>query len=193
MSLDPRLSGMLVAALINGLPSSPTTAAEWRVIDEDSHLAFHGSMLGVPVTGFFTRFESRISFDPHDLDNAHISVMIDMTSIDSAHEERDFALKLPEWFATQAFPEARFETTGIRHTGEATYEALASLTIKGIRKDITLPFSLAIDGDTAVVSGALDLARNDFNIGEGEWASNKLVAFEVQVEFRIVAQTLATP
>ena len=192
----PRLTRTLVAALISGALVHPLAAAEWDVVEADSHLAFHGSMLGVPAVGYFRRFESRITFDPDDLENARVTIEIDMASVDSAHDERDTALKLPEWFAAGAFPKAFFEAAEFRNTGGAgqdngaNYEMLGSLTIKGISKDIAVPFTLAIADGTATVSGQLDLNRSDFNIGTGEWATDRLVAFDVQVEFRIVARRL---
>ena len=192
-----RLPRTLVAALISGALVHPLAAAEWDVIEADSHLAFHGSMLGVPAVGYFRQFESRITFDPDDLENAHVTIEIDMASVDSAHDERDTALKLPEWFAAGAFPKARFEAAEFRNTGDAgknsgaAYEMLGSLAIKGITKDIAVPVTLAIDDGSATVSGQLDLSRSDFNIGTGEWATDRLVAFDVQVEFRLVARVLA--
>ena len=169
------------------LLSQPAAASDWRVANADSHIAFHGSMLGVPVAGYFTRFESQITFDPDDLESAHLSILIDMTAVDTAHEERDTALKLPEWFAVQSYAQAEFAATGFRRTGDGAFEAIGTLTLKGIKRDITLPFSLAMDGGTAVVSGSIDLNRRDFNIGDGDWANDRLVAFDVQVEFEIVA------
>lgn len=181
----------IIAALICGLLSGPAAATDWRVVDADSHIAFHGSMLGVPVTGYFRRFESRITFHPDDLESAHLSILVDMTSVDSDHDERDTALRLPEWFAVQSYATAEFVADEFRHTGGDAYEARGSLTVKGIGKDIVLPFSLVIDGDAALVSGAVDLNRRDFNIGDGEWANDKLVAFDVRVEFEIAARRIS--
>lgn len=182
---------IFIAALFYALLSQSAAASDWHVADADSHIAFHGSMLGVPVTGYFTRFESRITFDPDDLESAHLSILIDMTAVNTAHEERDTALKLPEWFAVQSYARAEFAATRFRRTGDGAYEAIGSLTVKGIARDITLPFALTIDGDRAVVSGLIDLNRRDFNIGEGDWANDRLVAFDVQVEFEIVATRIS--
>lgn len=186
-----KLNRIAFVILIFALCSSPAAATEWRVVKEESHIAFHGSMLGVAVTGYFTRFESLITFDPDNLQGAYLSIIIDMTAVDTAHDERDTALKLPEWFAVQSHAVATFTARKFRRTGSGTYEAAGSLTVKGISKRITLPFSLAIDGNTALVSGAVDLNRRDFNIGEGEWASDKLVAFDVRVDFEIAARRTA--
>lgn len=199
-----KLLKLFISALVYGLLCGPAAASEWRVIDSDSHIAFHGSMLGVPVIGYFRHFESRITFDPDDLENAHLSIMIDMTSVDSAHAERDTALKLPEWFAVQSYATAEFAAKAFRRTGNGngtgtgdgngngngTYEATGTLTIKRMKKEITLPFSLVIDGDGAIVLGEIDLNRRDFDIGAGDWANERLVAFAVRVEFRIVAERL---
>lgn len=168
-------------------------AAEWVVIPEESHIAFHGSMLGVPAVGYFRQFLGNITFDPDDLENAHVMIDVDMASVDSAHDERDTALRLPEWFSAGVFPRARFEAGEFRRTGEATFEALGTLTIKGITREITLPFALTIDDGTASVSGQLNLSRQDFNIGTGEWENDQLVAFDVLVEYSIVARPAPSP
>lgn len=150
-------------------------------------------MMSVPAVGYFKQFESRITFDPDNLENAHVVIDIDMASVDSSHEERDTALRLPEWFAAGVFPQARFEASEFHRTGDETYEALGTLTIKGISRDIALPFTLAIGDGEAVVSGRLDLSRSDFNIGTGEWATDRLVAYEVMVEFTLVARPAPSP
>ncbi len=191
----PRL---FIAALICALLSAPAAATaqpaaatKWRIVGADSHIAFHGSMLGVAVTGYFRDFAGEITFDPDDLENAHLSILIDMASVDTAHDERDTALGLPEWFAARSHASAEFTAGEFRRTGDGAFEAIGTLTIKGVSKEITLPFSLETDGSAAVVSGQVMLNRRDFNIGSGDWTDDRLVAFDVRVEFHIVARALA--
>lgn len=188
-----RIFRICPAALAGCLLSFPLAAAEWEVDKEESHLAFHGSMLGVSAVGFFRHFESEIAFGPDDVENAHVVIDVDMASVDSAHDERDTALKLPEWFAAGAFPRAHFEARNFQQLDDTSFEAQGSLTIKGITQEITLPFTLSIDGGNAFATGSLDLNRSDFEIGTGEWATNRLVAFDVHVEFHIVARAPTAP
>lgn len=172
------------------LLSAPAEALEWDFLADQSKVSFHGTMLGVPVIGVFEQVQADIRFDPENLAEARIAVTIDMTSINTRHDERDTALRRPEWFNAGAFSEARFVAEDLRQIDESNYEARGELTIKGIRHPVTLPFSLAINGDIATATGVVDLSRLEFAIGTGEWADEKRVAFEVRIQVRITAKII---
>jgi polyisoprenoid-binding protein YceI len=61
------------------------------------------------------------------------------------------------------------------------------LTLRGVAKPVTLPFTLAIAGTTAHAKGHLNLARTLFGIGQGTWSSGQWVALDVGVDVDIVA------
>lgn len=170
--------------------SPPAEALEWEFLADQSELSFHGAMLGVPVIGIFERVQADIRFDPEHLADARIVVRIDMASINTRHDERDTALRRPEWFNAGAFSEARFVADDLRQIDPSNYEARGELTIKGISHPVTLPFSLVISGDIATATGFVDLSRLEFAIGTGEWADEKRVAFKVRIEVRITAKVI---
>ncbi len=172
------------------LLSAPAEALEWELLAHESELSFHGTMLGVPVIGVFEQVQAEIRFDPENLSDSRIAVRIDMASINTRHDERDTALRRPEWFNAGAFSEARFVAEDLRQIDESNYEARGELTIKGIHHPVTLPFSLAINGDIATVTGFVDLSRLEFAIGTGEWADDRRVAFEVRIQVRITAKVI---
>jgi polyisoprenoid-binding protein YceI len=172
------------------LLGAPAAALEWDLLAHESELSFHGTMLGVPVIGVFEQVQADIRFDPENLADARIAVRIDMTSINTRHDERDTALRRPEWFNAGAFSQARFVAEDLRQIDELNYEARGELTIKGISQPVTLPFSLAINGDIATVTGIVDLSRREFAIGTGEWADDKRVAFDVRIHVRITAKVI---
>ncbi len=62
------------------------------------------------------------------------------------------------------------------------------LTIKGHTRDIVANFSLKQDGATARIEGTFPFRRSEFGIGEGAWADPSVVADEVQVRFRLIAE-----
>lgn len=172
------------------LLSAPAEALEWDLLADQSELSFHGMMLGVPVIGVFERVQAEIRFDPENLAGSRIIVRIDMASINTRHDERDTALRRPEWFNAGAFSEAVFVAEDLRQIDESNYEARGELTIKGIRHPVTLPFSLTINGDIATAMGFVDLSRIEFAIGTGEWADEKRVAFDVRIQMRITAKVI---
>ena len=55
-------------------------------------------------------------------------------------------------------------------------------------KPIVLPFTLAIAGDTAKVTGQVVLNRSQFGVGQGQFSSADSVPFEVAVPITVVAQ-----
>ncbi len=55
--------------------------------------------------------------------------------------------------------------------GGDAYDAVGTLTIRGVTRDVTLPFRLSTTGDEARATGHLDLVRNDFGVGQAPWTS----------------------
>ena len=91
-----------------------------------------------------------------------------------------------EWLNFKAFPEATFQSKEITHLDGDKYEAKGTLTIKNISTDVTLPFTLKIDGETATMTGTLVVDRLAYDIGKaadpkGDWVS-KDIAVAVSVK-----------
>ncbi|WP_264785676.1 YceI family protein, partial [Gluconobacter cerinus] len=103
-------------------------------------------------------------------------------------QQRDGALPGKDWFNVAGFPSAVFDAQSFRAMGGNSYEAVGTLTIRGISKPVTLPFTLDINGTTAHAKGHLDLVRSDFGVGQGPWASGQWVSLNVGVDMDITAQ-----
>jgi polyisoprenoid-binding protein YceI len=76
-----------------------------------------------------------------------------------------------------------------RLSGANDYEAVGTLTLRGVAAPLTLPFTLQIDGTFAHAKGHAELSRRIFGIGQGPWATDQWVAFEVGVDIDVVATT----
>jgi polyisoprenoid-binding protein YceI len=128
-----------------------------------------------------------VSLDPDRLDDAKIVVTVDIASAATGDRQRDAAMPAKEWFDVAGFPQARFESREVRKTAGG-YEAVGDLTLRGVTKQIALPFTLAIDGRTAHAKGHLGLRRDLFGVGQGEWASGDWVGLDVGVDFDLKAE-----
>ena len=177
-------SATIIAAL---LLASGVHAATWTVDQAQSQLGFTGSQTGTPFNGQFKHFDAQIDFNPDNLPNAHVVVNIDVASAITGDKQRDEAIPHAEWFDAAKFPQARFEASSFRSLGADRYEAAGTLAIRGIKKDVTLPFTLNIDGDTATMDGKLSLMRTDFGVGQGAWSSGQWVGLNVDVTVHLVA------
>lgn len=178
----------LFTALATALLASSAMAKPWAVDAAHSTLTFTGAQAGTPFTGTFGQFTPTIDFDPAAPEKGHIAVTIDMASATIAddHEQND-ALPTEDWFFTKQFAQAQFESTAIRAAGPNRYEATGTLTLRGVSKPVTLPFTLTPEGTASRAEGELVLDRRDFALGGKEWADDQWIAYPVTVRYRLLA------
>lgn len=178
---------LLLGAALASLMLSPAAATSWNVDHARSHLGFTVQWSGEPFVASFKTWTANIDFDPDDLTHSKASVAIDLNSETSAFPDNDDGLKGPEGFSTTQFPTARFETTSFTAKGRTSYTANGRLIIHGVERQITLPFTLNITGDTAHMTGRAIVMRTDFGLGHGEWASPATIAHNVAISVDLIA------
>jgi polyisoprenoid-binding protein YceI len=178
-------AGLLGSALLFVSPAAH--AAAWLVDTAKSSLGFVGSQTGTSFTGQFHRWQAQIDFDPANPAAGHAVVTIDMASAATGDGTKDESLPQSDWFDVKSFPQAKFEATGFRAKGGANYEALGTLTIRGVKKDVVLPFSFEAEGDKAHAKGKLDIIRTDFGVGQGAWSGGETVGLNVTITLDLQA------
>jgi polyisoprenoid-binding protein YceI len=168
--------------------ASSARAAEWVVDPAKSWLGFTGTMASAPFDGRFQRWHATINFDPAHPEQGTARVTVDMGSAVTGDKQKDSALPQSEWFDVKAFPEAVFEVQSFRPNGSpSTYDAIATLTVRGVKKDLPTPLSIEVNGDTLRAKGRVNLLRSDFGVGQGQWTSAQWVAMEVATAFEVTA------
>jgi polyisoprenoid-binding protein YceI len=159
----------------------------WTVDKAASTLGFAGTVTGQGFTGVFHRWDAVIHFDPKDLARSDVAATIDMTSAATGDRDRDALWPDEDWLWTSHFPHASFVAHSFRETGPGRYEAAGVLTLRGVAKPLTLPFTLAITGSSAKMSARVPLNRLAFGVGQGEWKATDTVAAEVTVMVDLTA------
>nr|WP_295107742.1 YceI family protein [uncultured Caulobacter sp.] len=167
--------------------SSLKDPVAWAV-QKSSTLTFTASWSGSGVEGRFRTWSADILFSPEALDRSKVSVSIDMASAATGDDQRDQSLPSGDFFAAAEHPKAAFTATKFRKTGEGKFVADGTLDLRGVKKPLSLPFTLKIDGDTATARGVTTLDRTTFGVGQGEWASTDEIAAKVKVAFSITAK-----
>jgi len=163
--------------------------ARWNVDLAKSSLTYTVVVNGQTVTGTFKAFGAIIAFDPADLAHSSAKITIDMTGSKTGDRTRDAMLLKPDWFNVLDFPQAIYQTTSFVSKGGDAYEAQGQLKLKGVTKDVALPFTLAINGDTAVAKGETTLTRRAFNVGAGkDFEGAAPVALQVKVMVNVMAK-----
>lgn len=183
----------LAAAFATGLWLAGAAAAQeaprWAVEKESSRLAFLFTQSGSQYEGRFSEWSADIAFDPDDLEGSAVEVTVDMASAETGSADRDQLLRSAPLFAVADHPQGRFVSQEIVAT-DSGYEARGTLTLRGVTRDVVLPFTLAIEDGRAEAEGRLEIARLDYGIGQGQWQETSMVADAVAVVFEIRAERI---
>jgi polyisoprenoid-binding protein YceI len=181
---------ILVSAVLLAFASTPAFAAHWNVDYAKSKLGFGVQWSGQPFGATFKSWKADIDFDPADLAHAHVTANIDLASEASDSPDNDDGVQGAQGFQVSQFPTAKFEAASFTHGSGNQYAAKGTLTIKGVKKPVTLNFTLQITGDKAHMSGTADAMRLDWGIGTGpEWSADKPVSHKVGIFVDLLATT----
>ena len=190
---DPVLEGREVTVVeVEGGPEGLLADLEgpdaWRIDPGASSVMFTGRQGEDEFTGRFGTFDAQIRLDPDDPTGAMIVAAVDLGSVDAGSDDRNQSLPEAGWFDIARFPQATFRSSVVREVADGAYEADGALTIKGVSRDATMPFTLDIAGDgRAVADGQITLDRSDFGIGQGDFAGPEWVDTEVTVSVHVEA------
>ena len=147
------------------------------------------------VRGSFNEFEGTAAFDGANPANSHAEVTIKAASIDTRNAQRDEHLRSNDFLAMQEHPEITFTSTGARQVDDTTFELTGDLTIRGVTKSVTIPFTFegaATDpfGNLrAGFEGSVAINRKDWGVN---WTAaleggGVLVSDKVTLEFEVSA------
>ena len=160
-------------------------AAEWRMEPAASRLEFTATYQGEPAPGQFKQFDTKLRLDPARPDKSELVVTVTLTSFDMGSAELNDAVRGPEWFDLAKFVRAEFRSTDIEAAGTGRYVARGTLSLKGTKRPIDVPFQWRADGKDATMTGEIMLDRTAFGIGTGEWATGDPIAVSVRVNFNV--------
>lgn len=177
-----------VAALVIAAPAYAAPAPAWTVDKAASRIGFSSSMSGDAFSGSFKTWDSAIRFDPKNLAGSSVTTTIDMTSAATGDEDRDESLPTAQWFAASTYAKATFAATKFKALGGNRYQADGTLTLRGVSKPVSLPFTLTITGDVAKMTSSINLNRLAFGVGTGEWAGTTVVPANVRVDISLTAR-----
>ena len=147
------------------------------------------------VRGSFNEFEGTAVLDGANPANSHAEVTIKAASIDTRNAQRDEHLRSNDFLAMQEYPEITFTSTGARQVDDTTFELTGDLTIRGVTKSVTIPFSFEgaakdpFGNLRAGFEGSVAINRKDWGVAwnaalEG---GGVLVSDRVTLEFEISA------
>jgi len=147
------------------------------------------------VRGAFNEFTGTAHIDGDNPEKSQATVTIKAASIDTRNADRDGHLRSNDFLAMDEYPEITFKSTEIKQTGENEFDVTGDLTIRGVTKPVTVPFTYegtAQDpfGNTRIgFEGSVVINRKDFGV---TWnaaleTGGVLVSEKVTLEFEVSA------
>ncbi|HEX4887876.1 MAG TPA: sodium-translocating pyrophosphatase [Luteibaculaceae bacterium] len=136
--------------------------------------------------GKFDRVNGSLTIPETGYANAALNITIDVSSVNTGNEDRDTHLMNPDFFDVGRFPTMTYSANRIEKTEEGLV-AKGQLTIKGITKNVDLPFTYLGEGQTpfgtdfAAFEGKLTIKKSDFGITYGAG----ILGEDVNIEFSI--------
>lgn len=194
MTLTQRMTKTTLAgALLAGstLLGANALAADYVIDSKGAHASINFKIqhLGYSwLTGRFNDFSGSFSYDPDNVADSEITVMIDPASVDSNHAERDKHLRSDEFLAVDKYPEAKFVSTKITNVDGDEFDVVGDLTLHGVTKQVTIEAEKVGEGKDpwggyrAGFEGETEIRLKDFGIDYDLGPASRTVELELHVE-----------
>lgn len=194
LALTLTACGSLLPANNQTTDAAELEAGAYKLDPEHSTILFKVSHLGFSTyVGRFNTAEGALRFDPEAPAESQLDVTINTASADTPSTELDDVLRGRDWFDTERFPTARFESTAITVSGDNTGTVTGNLTLRGVTKPVTLAVTFR-GGAYNLLTGAFTLGfeasgalkRTEFGMGSLVPAIGNEVTLEIHAEFQRV-------
>lgn len=96
--------------------------------------------------GRFNEVKGSITADKDNPAKSRVSAAVKAESLDTDNEKRDKHLKSPDFFNVKQFPEIKFESNTVKHTGGDTYMVSGKLSLHGVEKPLQVEFTKTGEG-----------------------------------------------
>jgi polyisoprenoid-binding protein YceI len=174
----------------------PVAGGDYKLDPAHSVIGFAVRHLEINwVEGRFKDFSGTIHFDDKDVTKSTVEFTAKVESVDTGIAPRDKHLRTADFFEVEKYPEMTFKSTRVERKGKDAYVLHGDLTLKGVTKAVSLPFTLAGAvkdpwGNTRIgVEAQTRINRRDFGITYGNaFAGGGLdVGNEVIISLRLEA------
>ncbi len=148
----------------------------WRL--KSYSVSFTIKNAGLTVEGKFETMNAKIIFDPESPTKSSLTGIVAVASIHTGIAMRDKHLKKDEYFDAETYPNIVLKSKTLTRKAIGSYEGQFDLTIKGVTKEIFLPFRFYLSGTIGTFEAEFEINRRDFGVGGSSWIlSDKVRVF----------------
>ena len=186
-------------AVVNAPVTQPTAAEPARapapsvgsqvlpidVAQSDIHAL--GAKVTTTETVRFSKWSGVVQTVGGKVQGVHVDV--DVTSLDAGKPKLNGHLNSPDFFDTEKYPKATFQSTSIQEgSTEAgmTHTVTGDLTMRGVTKSVTFPMKVQVTDDRLIGETEFAINRLDWNIAY-PGAPDNLIQDKVVLTIKLVA------
>jgi polyisoprenoid-binding protein YceI len=154
-------------------------------VDSASSVTFRIKNLGFNTSGSIGGVAGVITFTPDNLAGCSFDVHVAAQTVNTDMDMRDEHLRGEAYLDAKKYPEIRFVSEKVTNsTKKGTLFVFGKLTLKGVTRDISFPFTAQPLNNGYQFSGTFQLNRRDFNVG----GNSSTLSDNLTVTLRIVAR-----
>lgn len=146
---------------------APAKGEGLAISPENSKVLFTGSKVTGKHEGGFNKFSGEIDLVNNKPEESSVKVDIETASVFSDADGLTKHLQSGDFFEVEKYPRASFASTKIvadSAKGANAYTVTGDLELRGVRKSITFPATIAVTADAVDVESEFAINRKDFGI-----------------------------
>jgi polyisoprenoid-binding protein YceI len=156
----------LVASTVFPLAASAQVPV-FEITKADSSIKFNVSA-SVAIAGTFDKWDASLVFTSPELSTGVLDIKIQADSVNTGSGMKDGKLKSKDFFDVKDDPLITFHSTKVTQTGPNTIEFDGDFTIRGVKKDEKLTFTITGKGTGAgSITGTMAFDRKQYGMNSG--------------------------
>jgi len=148
-----------ISVLSHTVVFSQTT---WKQVS--GSVSFKIKNAGVTVTGRFGGLNTALLFSPDKLSASSLKGSVEVPTLKTGIDKRDEDLQGDKYFDAGKYKLIEIKSTKLYKKGNE-YAGLFNVAIKGVTKQVEIPFSFTQTGKEAEFKGDFTIDRGDFGVG----------------------------
>ncbi len=153
---------LFIAITLLVLSFTSVAQTSWKPTTSD--ISFKIKNAGITVTGRFANFKGDIKFSPDKLATSRLQGTVDVSTINTGINKRDKDLQHEKYFNSPKYKVIELTSTKLYKKG-AQYAGIFKVTMKGVTKEMEIPFTFVQKGNDATFSATFTVNRRDFGVG----------------------------
>jgi polyisoprenoid-binding protein YceI len=164
-----RMKSAILCLLASCLLSSISQAQVpvFQIDHATSSVKFNVSA-SVPISGTFDKWDATLTFTSPELATGVLDIKIQADSVNTGSGVKDGKLKSKDFFDAKEDPYITFHSTKVTQTGPTTVEFEGDFTIRGVKKNEKLTFTITGKGTgSGAITGTMAFDRKEFGMNSG--------------------------